>query len=174
MPETTQETAEQAVEAADQPRTFTQEDVDRIVANRLARAKHEPPADYAELREKARAYDEAQEAAKSELERATERADKAERALAALKADAARRDLVQQVATSAGVSADVLARMQGDTAEQVQANADLLKSATPNPYPVVADAGEHATLKLTKAEILGIKNERERLRAIQENIDLFK
>ena len=64
---TTQETPEQG-------RTFTQDEVNAIIGKRLAedRAKY---ADYEALKEKAAKFDEAEEAAKSDLQKATERAD---------------------------------------------------------------------------------------------------
>ena len=69
MPET-------ANQEAAEVKTFTQEEVNAIVEKRLARVKSEPPADYEELKAKAAKYDEAQEAAKSELQKATEAAEK--------------------------------------------------------------------------------------------------
>ena len=60
-------------------RTFSQADVDRIVQDRLARAKTAPPADYEELKKAAERLAELEEAQKTELEKAQERAEKAER-----------------------------------------------------------------------------------------------
>lgn len=59
------------------PRTFTQEEVNALMGQtrREERGKH---ADYEDLKAKAAKYDEAQEAAKTELERANERAAKSE------------------------------------------------------------------------------------------------
>ena len=58
--------------AAEQVRTFTQEEVNAIVGRRVAEtsAKY---ADYEELKTKAQAFDAAEEASKSELQKATER-----------------------------------------------------------------------------------------------------
>lgn len=63
---------------ADPPRTFTQEQVDRIVQDRLARAKTQPPDDYDDLKAKAAKLDEIEQANKTELDKALERAEKAE------------------------------------------------------------------------------------------------
>lgn len=65
---------------ADPPsaRTFTPDDVERIVRERLARAKTTPPDDYQDLQEKAKRLAEIEEANKSELEKAQARADKAQ------------------------------------------------------------------------------------------------
>ncbi len=70
----------------DPPKTFTQADIDRIVQERVARAKSSPPADYEALKTKAAKLDEIEAASKSELEKAQEaqrkadeRAERAER-----------------------------------------------------------------------------------------------
>jgi hypothetical protein len=55
--------------------------VDRIVQDRLARAKAEPPADYEELKKAKEKLDELEKANQTELEKATARAEEAERAL---------------------------------------------------------------------------------------------
>jgi hypothetical protein len=58
-------------------KTFTQAELDRIVQDRLARAKATPPPDYEELKAKAAKLEELEEASKSELEKAQAKADKA-------------------------------------------------------------------------------------------------
>jgi hypothetical protein len=60
--------------AGDAGRTFSQADVDRIVQERLARAKTTPPADYEDLKQKAAKLDEIEKANQTELERAQARA----------------------------------------------------------------------------------------------------
>jgi hypothetical protein len=52
-------------------RTFTQADVDRIVAERVARAKTEPPADYAQLQAAAKKLADIEAAQLTETERLT-------------------------------------------------------------------------------------------------------
>lgn len=66
-------------DGGDGGRTFTQQDVDRIVQERLARVKTSPPADYDDLKAKAAEFDKLQEANKTELEKAQERAARLER-----------------------------------------------------------------------------------------------
>jgi hypothetical protein len=61
----------------DESRTFTQADLDRIVQDRVARERKKYEG-HAELAKKAKAFDELQEAQKSELEKAEARAAKAE------------------------------------------------------------------------------------------------
>jgi hypothetical protein len=59
-------------------RTFTQAELDRIVQDRLARAKMTPPADYEELKAAKARLDGIEEQNKTELEKAQTRAEKAE------------------------------------------------------------------------------------------------
>lgn len=68
----------------DPPKSFTQADVDRIVQERLSRAKLKPPSDYEDLKTKAAKLDELEAASRSDLEKAQEAQRKAdERATAA-------------------------------------------------------------------------------------------
>ncbi len=116
--------------------TFTQDDVNRIVAQRVARVKSEPPADYEELKAKAAKFDEAQEAAKSDLQKASERAERAERELAELKGKVERAAKVAEIARDTGVDADILGAMTGD----IEENARLLQAKQPKPS--AHDGGE--------------------------------
>lgn len=76
-------------------RTYTTDDVNRIVQERLARQK-EKYADYADLKAKAAKFDEVEQQQKTELERAQERAAALERDLA--DATAARQDSLLRAA----------------------------------------------------------------------------
>lgn len=55
--------------STDPPKTFTQADVDRIVSDRLARAKSDPPPDYEDLKKKAGEFDKLEAARLSETEK---------------------------------------------------------------------------------------------------------
>lgn len=85
MTENTEQVQEEAPQEtpADEPKVYmTQEEVDRVVAQRLARDRKDVEAKLAsfdELKSKAEQYDELQAAQKSELEKLMERAEKAER-----------------------------------------------------------------------------------------------
>ena len=63
---------------APEPRTFTQEQVDKIIADRAIREVRTKYGDYDELKAKAAKFDELDAASKSELDKANERAQKAE------------------------------------------------------------------------------------------------
>ena len=112
-----QQTDEQQVE-----RTFTQEEVNELMG-KVRRETREKYADYDELLKKAKAYDEAQEASKTELEKAREESAKAIDELNALKAEKARSELRQKVSKETGVPADLIS---GDDEEAMTANAKAI------------------------------------------------
>ena len=134
MPET-------ANQEAAEPKMFTQEEVNAIVEKRVARVKSEPPADYEELKAKAAKYDEAQEAAKSELQKATEAAEKWKADYEALKAEADRKDAIEAAAKEHGVDAAMLARMAGDVEENAKFLAE--KAEAEPKYGDVHDTGNY-------------------------------
>ena len=128
----TQENAEM------QTRTFTQEEVNAIVGKRLAEEKSKF-ADYEEIKAKAAKFDEAEEANKSELQKAVERANNLESELAGIKKAEEVRKTREKIATETGIPANLLT---GDTEESCKAQAEAIKAfATPN-YPKVKDSGE--------------------------------
>ena len=124
--ETTEATAE---------RTFTQAELDQIVGERLARERTKY-ADYAVIKEKAARLDSLEEAQKSELEKATERATAAEAELATLKREREIRAAREKVSKETGVPVSLLT---GDTEEECKALAEAI-----NEYagPTVRDHGE--------------------------------
>lgn len=112
-------------------KTFTQADVDRIVAGRVAKY-----SDYAELKDKAAKYDEVVEANKSELEKAQERVNSLQSQVDKLQSDAVR----YEVSQATGVPANLLT---GATKEDCEAQAKaILDFSKPSYYPVVPDGGE--------------------------------
>lgn len=74
------------------------------------------------------AHDAAEEANKSELQRAVERAEALKAELDGIKAEQARQALIAQVAKDSGVDAELLAAMRGSTEDEIKAHADLLKA----------------------------------------------
>lgn len=97
-------------------KNFTQADVDRIVADRLAREKGKH-SDYDELKAKAGKLDELEAANKSDLDKANARADAAEKKAA----DAEAKVLRFEVAADKGVKPRWLS---GTTREELEAAAD--------------------------------------------------
>ena len=121
-----------------QTRTFTQDEVNAIVGKRLAEEKGKY-ADYEEIKAKAAKFDEAEEANKSELQKAVERANNLESELAGIKKAEEVRKTREKIATETGIPANLLT---GDTEESCKAQAEAIKAfATPN-YPKVKDSGE--------------------------------
>ena len=116
-------------------KTFTQDDVNHIVAKRVAKY-----ADYETLKEKAAKYDEQVEASKTELQKATERAESLKAELDALKNAEQLRAMREEVARSKGIPSNLLT---AGTKEECEAQADeLLKWAKPSGYPKVTDGGD--------------------------------
>lgn len=119
----TQEARTTAAGEQQEPRTFTQEEVNSIVADRLnrERAKY---ADYDDLKAKASQYD----TTKVQLD--------------ALNSANARRDMIARVAAATGCPAELLT---GDTEEactaQAQAITAFAKTQQPAGYPNVRDGG---------------------------------
>ena len=159
---------------ATEPKTFTQEQVDKIVQERLKRAKSEKPADYDELKAKAAKLDEIEDAQKSELERITEQATKAaetakdwQAKFEELQAQRQHELDVRNAATTYGVDADVLMRMGGD----VEENAKFLqgKEAARPKFGDMHDGGEQTPPVETLDERLSkAKNLDERIRIREE------
>lgn len=122
-----------------QEQTFTQDELNKIVGERLARER-EKFADYDVLKAKADKYDEATEAAKSELQKAQERASSLEAELTGLKKANEIREARENVARESGVPANLLT---GNTEEECKAQAEAIKAyARPEGYPKVKDGGE--------------------------------
>lgn len=123
---------------APQERTFTQSEVDRIVTKRLSDF-----SDYEELKAKAAKFDEAEEANKSELQKAIDRAN----ALQSQLDDLQQRDTVRQVrdevSKETGVPASLLTASTKEECEaQAKAIAEYKAQTAPSAYPTVKDGGD--------------------------------
>ena len=120
-------------------KTFTQAEVDAIVRDRLTRdrAKY---ADYDALKAKAEEFDKIEEANKTELQKAQERAEALGKELADIKRSNEIRDMRAKVAQEKGIPAHLLTN---DTEEECIAQADsIIAFAKPSAYPTVKDGGE--------------------------------
>lgn len=129
----------ETVNQENEAKTFTQEELDKIVGERLSRdrAKY---ADYEELKLKAEQLDKITEANKSELQKATERAEALQNELNGLKKANEIRNVRDKVAGETGVPAALLT---GETEEECEAQAkSILEFARPTGYPRVKDEGE--------------------------------
>ena len=99
----------------------TQDDLDRIVQQRLARERTKY-ADYDDLKAKASEFDKSQEAQKTELQKAIDRATKTEGAAA----EASLTALRYEVALEKGLTAVQAKRLVGKTKDELSADADEL------------------------------------------------
>lgn len=154
-------------------KTFTQADLDRIVAERLQRERAKYP-DYDVLKDKAAKFDAVEEASKTELQKATDRANKLQTELDEIKKANEIRNIRDKVARETGLPVDMMEFITGSDEETCMAQAKkLAERVKASGFPSVKDSGESRTPGITKADILAIKNEKERLKAIREHIDLF-
>lgn len=146
------------------PRTFTQEELDRIVGERIARARREARTEFeqqlkeqlgdVDLKDLITTYQqhrEQQEAAKTEAQKALEAAQKAQQEAEAVKATAARelhRGRVELALLEAGAPKDGIEAINvpvevGATVEEIKAAVEELKSRLPGLFtagPQVPDA----------------------------------
>lgn len=119
-------------------KTFTQADVNRIVATRVADF-----SDYEALKEKAAKYDEMEEANKTELQKAVDRANELQAKLDGLTKENEIRQVRDEVSQATGVPATLLT---GQTKEECEAQAAAIEAyraqSALGTYPAVRDGGE--------------------------------
>lgn len=120
-------------------KTFTQEEVNSFLA-KDRKQMAEKYADYDALKEKAARLDQIEEDAKTELQKATERAEKLEAEVSAMKHAAEIRTIRDRVAQATGVPASLLSGETEETCTE-QANA-ILSFKSSAPYPTIKDGGE--------------------------------
>ena len=119
-------------------KTFTQDEVNRIVTSRLSKY-----SDYDELKAKAEKFDEAEEANKSELEKALEKANKLQTELDDLHKRDEIRAVRDEVSQTTGVPASLLTGKTKEECEaQAKAIAEYKAQTAPNAYPSVKDGGD--------------------------------
>lgn len=160
--EQTVDSAADEVKSDDKPRTYTQDELDKTVRARVDKQRKKHEAEIEKL-----------SASQSD---AMARAEAAEARVAELEAEVTRAGIVARVAKDKGVSAELLAKMIGDTEEEIEANAEIISaSSVKKSYPDVKDkGGSSGTGALTKEAILAIENPNERIDAIAANPHLFK
>lgn len=174
--ETESKQGEQAEPQGTDWKAMARKHEDRAKANKkdLDAAIAERDALKAELEELRSSKSTADEANAQEADKTAKQIAELRAELKSLKAEKARSEKVRAAAKAAGVDPDVLIRMTGDSDEEIAANVDLLKRSSKRKWPVVPDEGEQKAPRPSKAEILAMKNPKERRRAIAENLDLFR
>lgn len=122
-------------------RTFTQAQLDAIVADRLNREKAKF-ADYETLKDKAAKFDAAEEAGKTEIQKATDKAAALEKELNDLKQKNATNAMRAKVAAEMKLPAELAEFLTAGDEEGCKAQAKkLLDTLKPNGYPNVRDGG---------------------------------
>lgn len=132
-------------------RTFTQEEVNAMIDKRFAR-QWEKYGNLDELKAKADKLDQIEEASKTELQKATEKAASLQAELDNLKQAAAVREIRSRVSMETGVPETLLT---GNTEEECKVQADAIKAFANPAYPRVKDGGENhpgATKQSTKQQ----------------------
>ena len=125
--------------ATEEVRTFTQDEVNSFLA-KDRKQMAEKYADYDELKEKAARLDQIEEDAKTELQKAQEKAEKLKAELDAMKHTEEVRKIRDRVAQITGVPASLLT---GDTEETCTEQANgILSFKSPAGYPTIKDGGE--------------------------------
>ena len=132
-----QETATKEVET----KTFTQEEVNGIVNDRLARERKKYEGiDLEALKRKAVKFDEMEEANKTELEKANEKVNALQYELDSIRKEKELTAMREQVAKEIGIPVNLLT---GSTEEECKEQAEAIKAfAAPNGYPTIKDGGE--------------------------------
>ena len=119
--------------------SFSQEQVDAIVRDRLARER-EKYKDYNSPKSKAAEYDKQQEASKTELQKAQEQAEALRKELSGLKEQEKVRSIRTKVSGETGVPSELLT---GDSEEDCKTQAEaILKFAKGSKYPGIKET-EH-------------------------------
>lgn len=146
------ETVNQVEETVIEERTFSQAEVDAIVGDRLKRERQKY-ADYESLKEKATKLDEIEEANKSELQKATERAEALQSELDGMRKANSIREMREKVSNETGVPVSLItAENEEDAKKQAE---DIVAFARPSGYPSVKDAGEARPGKPTVQQQFG-------------------
>lgn len=134
-----QEVTTPAAEGQQTQRTFTQAEMNAIISDRVARERSKY-ADYEALKAKAAQFDAAEQAGKTELQKANEKAASLQAQVDSLTKANTLRELRTKVSAETGVPAELL---NGETEEICKAQATaILKFANPGGYPAVKDGGE--------------------------------
>lgn len=127
-------------ETEPQDKTFTQEELDRIVQERLYKEKQKY-GDYEELKAKASKLDELEEAQKSELEKANEKAANYAKQIEEMRKAEEVRVLKEKISDETGVPTSLL---NGNTEEEMRMQAEKLAEwrKASQVAPKLKDGGE--------------------------------
>ncbi len=146
---TKKQTVEQPQPEAQNEKLFTQDEVNGFFKKRYSDLMSQLES----YKEKAAKYDELEEANKSELQKATERAEKLQAELNGMKKASEVRELREKVAKEAGIPAASMSLLTGETEEVLKEQAKtILSFAVPGTYPQIPDGGEVRNLNKATAK----------------------
>ena len=127
---------------AEEARTYTQAEIDQMIEDRLYRERKKF-ADYEDLKAKAEKFDAAEEAQKTELQKATERADALQAQVDSFTKAEEVRKIRAEVSQETGIPASLLtADTKEACEEQAKAIAEYTASNEAPAYPSVKDGGD--------------------------------
>lgn len=130
---------------AEEARTYTQAEIDQMIEDRLYRERKKF-SDYEDLKAKAEKFDAAEEANKSELQKATERAEALQAKVDSMTKAEEVRNIRAEVSKETGIPASLLT---ADTKEACEEQAKAIAEFTANnespAYPSVKDGGDPQT-----------------------------
>ena len=173
----TTEKAEPKAEAKEPEKKYTDAEVDKIVQDRLAREQKKREKEVAEAEKLAKM---------NEKERYDYEVSELKKELDALKAEKSRSEMMttaRQMLANDGLNVSdaligVLVTSDAEqTNEAVKAFSKLLKEEIDKGVKAQLAGGQPrkgSTSALTKEEIMAIKDDKKRLKAIEENLDLFR
>lgn len=146
------ETVNQVATNEAEVKTFTQKELDGIVNERLARERKKYEGiDLEVLKSKAAKFDQMEEANKTELEKANERANALQAKLESIQKEKELSEMREQVAKEIGIPADLL---NGDSEEECRKQAEAIKAfANPSGYPTIRDGGEPQNMNGKRSNI---------------------
>lgn len=175
--ETTEEKAEPKAEAKETEKKYTDAEVDKIVQDRLAREQKKREKEVAEAEKLAKM---------NEQEKSEYKIAELEKELNALKAEKSRSEMMTTArhmlandglnVSDALISVLVTADAE-QTNEAVKNFSKLFKAEVDKAVKAQLAGGQPkkgSTSALTKEEIMAIKDDKKRLKAIEENLDLFR
>ena len=144
MSETVNQGNEATKAAEQETRTFTQDELNAIVNDRLGRERAKY-SDYDAMKAKAAKFDELEEANKTELQKASEKVSALQDELNSLKKANEIRDIRAEVAKKMNVPAHLLT---ADTQEDCEAQAKAIQefASAQVGYPQLKDGGEVQTV----------------------------
>ena len=166
--------AQQAQGEGAQPQAVSREEYDKLL-ERSRKWERQSKANA----EKAKAYDELAAKSMTDAERAEaaeKRAEAAEAKVEEFERREERAGIVSEVASEKGVDAEMLARMVGDSREDIEANADFIAKRLKNApiYPSVGDRGQQKAAPVTIDQIEAIKDPKKRVMERAKHIELYR